>query len=247
MTDQNPMRLFCFPPAGGFGSLINKWEAHLPAGIQLVPVCLPGQGKRYRERPIASLSPLIDSLLRWIQPQLPSEYAFFGHSMGGLVCLELARNLIARGVHGPSGLFVSGCEAPDLFDIQPKIHNLPAEQFITRLRQLNGVPPLVLENPELMELLLPSLRADFTVCETYKFEPGPPLSCSITAFGGDCDPEVTTEGLRAWRRHTTGSFNWHMYPGDHFYLIHHWPSVAAVIGDRLAACPAWVKPCTAEA
>jgi medium-chain acyl-[acyl-carrier-protein] hydrolase len=89
---------------------------------------------------------------------------------------------------------------------------------MAKLRELNGTPEEVLENDELMQLLLPVLRADFALCETYVYRPEPPLDCPITAFGGLRDASVRREHLEAWREQTTSSFLLHMFPGDHFFL-----------------------------
>lgn len=115
-------------------------------------------------------------------------------------------------------LFVSGRSAPHLVDSEPPIYNLPEAEFVTRLRSLNGMSSEVVENSELMALLVPILRADFAVCETYVYQAGLPLPCPITALGGLADPYVDRTGLSAWREHTSGTFTLRMFPGDHFYL-----------------------------
>ncbi len=86
------------------------------------------------------------------------------------------------------------------------------------LRRLNGTPPEVLENAELRRLVEPTLRADFAIDETYLHTNEAPLTCPISAFGGISDREVSGEMLAAWRRHTEGSFELRMMPGDHFFI-----------------------------
>jgi medium-chain acyl-[acyl-carrier-protein] hydrolase len=138
--------------------------------------------------------------------------------MGALIGFELARQL--RRQHGlsPVHLFVSGRKAPQLPFPDPPIHALPEPQFIAELQRFNGTPKKVLEHPELMQLLIPTLRADFAVCENYTYTSGAPIDCSISAFGGLQDHEVSREQLEAWRDQSRASFSLYMFPGDHFFL-----------------------------
>ena len=68
-------------------------------------------------------------------------------------------------------------------------------------------------------MLLPALRADFTVCETYEYVPDGPLECSISVFGGIDDAEVSRDDIAAWRHQTSGALTLNMFPGGHFYLL----------------------------
>jgi medium-chain acyl-[acyl-carrier-protein] hydrolase len=138
--------------------------------------------------------------------------------MGALIGFELARALRAAGEPGPVHLIVSGFRAPHLPDRHPAVHELPDDELVARLRRLGGTPPEVLREPELLELMLPLLRADLGICETYRYEAGEPLDCSLTAFGGVEDREVNREELSAWESHGRGPFALHMFPGGHFFL-----------------------------
>jgi medium-chain acyl-[acyl-carrier-protein] hydrolase len=113
---------------------------------------------------------------------------------------------------------VSGCRAPQIPAPRPPIHALPEPAFLDELRRLNGTPETVLENAELMQLLLPVLRADFALLETYVYTPKPPLDYPISAFGGLQDREVSCDELEAWREQTSAAFSLQMLPGDHFFL-----------------------------
>ena len=213
------MRLLCFPYAGGGASIYRTWPSSLPPEIEVLPVQLPGREARIREPAFTSLPPLIDGLLPALgRGLLDGPVAFFGHSMGALVAYELARALRDAGSPRPLHLFVSARRAPDLPARTAPIHALPEPEFRQRLRELNGTPEAVLEHPELMELLGPTLRADFTLIETYEPTSAPPLDCPITAFGGVDDPDVSEEEMAAWRRFTTAAFQLRMLPGDHFFL-----------------------------
>jgi len=212
------LRLFCFPYAGGGAATYNAWHAGLPAEIEVVAVQPPGRAGRSRERPFDRLGPLVEALAAAVLPHLDRPYAFFGHSMGALIAFELTRHL--RRAHGtqPARLFVSGRRAPHLPRTKKPMHDLPEQEFMSELRGLNGTPEEVLAHPELMEMMLPLLRADFAVVETYEFAPEAPLECPVRAYGGLRDREVSREQLEGWREHTSADFGVRMLPGDHFYL-----------------------------
>jgi medium-chain acyl-[acyl-carrier-protein] hydrolase len=215
------LRLFCFPFAGGIG-VYNSWFDELPADVrsktELCSILFPGHEANYGGALISSLAPLIDLLCPAIAPYQDIPFAFFGHSMGALVSFELARQLRRQDVPGPVHMIVSGHRAPQLPDLHQAIHELPAPEFWRQLRELSGTPEAVLQNPELMELLLPVLRADFAVCERYQYADEDPLDCSITVFGGNNDARVSHPELCAWQTQTRNAFCVRMFPGGHFFV-----------------------------
>jgi medium-chain acyl-[acyl-carrier-protein] hydrolase len=227
---QARMRLFCFPYAGGGALIYRTWHESLPPNVELCAVQLPGRGNRLRESPFTNMPQLVEAVAAGILPYLDKPFAFFGHSMGALIGFELAHRL--RSEHGlePSIMFVSGRRAPQTPETDRITYNLPEDEFIEELRRLNGTPREVFEHPELMQLMIPLLRADFEVCQTYAYSPKPPLKCAIAAFGGLQDFEVTRSYLEGWRDHTSTSFSLSMLPGDHFFLH----SYAATLLQRLS-------------
>lgn len=212
------LRLFCFPFGGGGASFYRSWPDGLPTDVEFCAVQLPGRENRLREPPFTQLSILIETLIRFLEPYLDIPFAFFGHSMGALIGFELARELRKQNSTGLIYLFVSGRRAPQIADPDPPKHNLPKSEFIDELRHYNGTPELVLQEPELMEIFLPLLRADFSILETYVYKNGDPIDCPITAFGGRQDSKVSHEDLAAWREQTCHEYRLKMFPGDHFYL-----------------------------
>lgn len=215
---QAKLRLFCFPYAGSGALSFRTWSDSLPLTVEVCPIELPGRGSRLRESPFSQLYPLIQELVRALHPYLDKPFAFFGHSLGGLVSFELAHQVRRDYGLNPVHLFVSACRAPQIPALRPPIHALPEPAFLDELRRLNGTPKTVMENAELMQLLLPTLRADFAVLETYVYTPKPLLDCPISGFGGLQDREVSCDELEAWREQTTAAFSLQMLPGDHFFL-----------------------------
>jgi medium-chain acyl-[acyl-carrier-protein] hydrolase len=210
-------RLFCFHYAGSGGSIFRPWAKLLPEEIDLVAVQLPGRENRLDEPLLHSMehvtTPLADALL----PLLDKPFAFFGHSTGAAICFDLARVLRQRGLPQPRLLIASAQNAPQ---VKPPVirHVLSDPEFIEILRNCNGTPDVVLRNPALLELLLPRIRADGALYETYNYEEQAPLDCRIVVFHGDEDSMVDNVGLEEWKGETQHSFHRYSFPGGHFFL-----------------------------
>ena len=171
------------------------------------------------EVPFTRMPPLISSLARALYPYLQAKpYAFFGHSMGSLVSFELARYLRKKHYAGPVQLLVAAHRAPQIPWPNPPVHALPDKEFIEELHRLNGTPVEILQNAEMLEIALPMLRADFAVCETYRYVPEDPLACPIFAGGGLDDDEISPDDLAAWHEQARSSFTLRMFPGNHFFI-----------------------------
>lgn len=227
------LRLFCFPYAGGAASLYRTWGDRLPSYVEVCAIQLPGRGARMAEAPMKSLPDILREMSRSIRPDLDLPFAFFGHSMGAMLGIELARLLRREAGVEPAHLFVSGCRAPQLRDTGRQTFNLPEPEFVEELRRLGGTPAEVLEHPELLGMLLPLLRADFEVCQTYRYTSDLPLACPITAFGGSEDKTGRAE-LEAWREQTTASFDMRIFPGDHFFLHGAESKILEMIAHKLS-------------
>jgi medium-chain acyl-[acyl-carrier-protein] hydrolase len=216
---QARIRLFCFPYAGGGALIYRSWADDMPAEIEVCPVQLPGRERRLREPSFTHIDPLIDALVPALEPYFDMPFAFFGHSMGATIGYELAQRLASEGKTLPQHLVTSARRAPQLPPEDEKIYYaLPADEFKERIREIQGTPEEVLDNEELMDLMLPLLRADFELVDTYPPSTAPPLDCPITAFGGLKDHEVPREELEAWGEVTSRRFRLRMFPGDHFFL-----------------------------
>jgi len=212
------LRLFCFSYAGGSEHVFRTWGKVFPPSVELCPILLPGHGVRMNEPLHKALEPLAESLTTALLPYLDKPFAFFGHSMGALLSYSVACKFRNRDAALPKHLFTSAYRAPHLFPRRKPMHELPDTEFIKALRDFGGTPMEVVQDAELMAMLVPILRADFSVCDTYQYEPAEPLPVPITAIGGLDDNNVHRSDLDAWAEHTTQSFTLHMLPGDHFYL-----------------------------
>jgi medium-chain acyl-[acyl-carrier-protein] hydrolase len=213
------MRLFLFPYAGSGPAAFWKWSAGFPNHIETWIAHYPGRGSRHNEAPIKKLSALVEGICQAVQPFLNKPFAFFGHSLGGLLAFELTRSLHQNNLPQPNLLFVSACGAPHMPDPNPPIHALPDPEFVEALRDLNGIPEEIASHPELLEILVPTIRADFEAAENYQYNSCKhPLICPIVVFGGSNDPRVSRERVEGWASQTSSRFKSIYFPGDHFYL-----------------------------
>ncbi|XYI02621.1 thioesterase II family protein [Sorangium sp. So ce1128] len=225
------VRLLCFPYAGGNANLFRTWPDDLQASTEVWAVHLPGRGARFGEPAFTRMAPLLDALEEVMVQSLDTPYALFGHSMGGLVAFELTRRLRRRGAALPVHLFISGREAPEVPDVA--IHALPDDEFIAALSHYGGMPANVLREPELMKVLLPVLRADFAVFETWKHVKEEPLDLPISVFGGLDDAMLPLPHIDGWCAQTRGKFAVHLFPGDHFFLQTVQPTLLSVVAQAL--------------
>lgn len=233
-NDKARIRLFCFPYAGGGAYIFRGWPKGLPPTVEVCSIQPPGRQNRLKEAPLTCLLTLVEKAARAIRVYLDKPFAFFGHSMGALVGFELARYLRREGGIEPMQLFVSGRAAPQVPSARLPIYNLPTPEFTEKLRELNGTPEDVFAHPDLMQLVLPILRADFQMIETYTYTAEAPLSCPIAAFGGLRDYEVSREHLEAWREQTTAGFTLRMFDGDHFFIQQAEPLLLRALSQELS-------------
>ena len=211
------LRLFCFPFAGGSAGTFVGWPAALPGDVELWAAQLPGRATRIGDPAIGDMTLLLDHLEAAMAPALDRPFALFGHSMGAIIIFELVRRLRRQGRRLPSGLIAAGRRAPQLPPEEP-IHHLGDRQFLDEIHRMGGTPDGVLHEPELVELVLPPLRADFRAIERWTYAPEPPLPVPLFALGGEQDLEVSRAQLEAWRAQTSHAFTAVYFPGGHFFL-----------------------------
>jgi medium-chain acyl-[acyl-carrier-protein] hydrolase len=163
------------------------------------------------------MGPLIEALLSELQPYLDLPCAFFGYSMGALIAFEMARALRAHHDLTPLHLFLAARRGPRL-PSSSFTTGLGDREFIKELERIGGVPKQILESPDMLELILPTIRADFALCESYSYSRGPLLDCPLTILGGKEDPDVSYRALATWAEETTSRCTVKMLNGDHFFM-----------------------------
>ena len=229
------VRLFCFPYAGSGGSQYMPWARQLGPGVEVCAVQLPGRENRLRETPHTRFPALMDETFAALRPHLDMPFVLFGHSMGALVAFELARRLRTEGAPMPARLLISGHRAPQLPNRRPPLAHLSDAALIAEVRaRYDGVSEEVLRHPDLMALLLPGLRADLALVEGYVCRPDEPLSCPISAYGGEDDPIVSEAELQAWRTQTSAEFTTRRFSGTHFFIRSARAELLAAVSSELA-------------
>ena len=232
-SGSEPLRLFCFPPAGAGAFFYAAWKADLAGVARVCPVCPPGRETRVAEPPIDTMDEMVDALAREIRHYLDKPFVFFGHSMGAGVAFELCRRLRDEGLPLPEGLHVSGARSP-VFRLNHVPMPDPARaELVAELRRLDGFPQETLADSGLLESLLPLLEADTRLYRRYVYSGGAPLPIPIHAYAGDADPNTQGDAMERWRELTTGPFTLNVFPGGHFYLNDARQKLLATLRDRL--------------
>lgn len=232
------LRLFAFPHAGGNHTAFRDWPAGLPDDVEVVSYALPGRVPRRKEPPYERLADLADDLVAMVaRHDDGAPFVFFGHSFGALVAFEVCRRLVGRGGRYPGLLAVSAHRAPHLPPDRPA-HLLPREGILDRVRSWGLIPEEFLRDEELLDLVLPPLRADLRLDEGYTRPPGGPLPVPGVIYGGSHDRTVTPGELRAWRDHFADDPHVETFPGGHFYTVDSRQALLASltrVSDRLRA------------
>ncbi|WP_217143046.1 thioesterase II family protein [Streptomyces sp. AC627_RSS907] len=224
--------LVCFPHAGGSASFFYPVSDALQSTVEVVAIQYPGRQDRRQERPLTSIAELADESFAALRPLMDRPLAFFGHSMGATLAFEVAVRMKREQLGAPLTLFASGRRAPSRHRDET-VHRLDDDGIVAELKKLSGTDARILGDLELLRMILPAVRGDYTAAETYRYRPGPVLDCPIVALVGDSDPKVTLDEASAWADHTTGGFELSAFPGGHFYLADHQREVINLISDEL--------------
>ncbi|UQA92488.1 thioesterase II family protein [Streptomyces halobius] len=224
-------RLICFPHAGGAASFFSRWARGLPADVEVLAVNYPGREDRINEPCIDDMDRMAEAVTRQLAPLLDDGFTFFGHSMGAKIAFEVALRLEKEYGREPAALFLSGSEAPGHGERDSAGDD--DASLIEYIATLGHGNTEVYDNPQLRELLLPSLRSDFRLVERYDPPRGRSTPTPLTVYIGDRDPDVSVEDAESWRSATTGGFALKTFPGGHFYLVDAEAALLTELSQRL--------------
>lgn len=213
------LKLFCLPHAGGSAAAYSGWGRVLDPRIAVIPIELPGRGRRLREPLHTSATGLVDQLFSELQEELQAgPFAIFGHSMGGMLAFQLTHEILDRGLTPPVRLFLSAVRPPRSSS-RTVLHMGSDSELLDALGRLNGAPKDVVADQELMKFMLPVVRADLQLAETWSFDPGDTLQIPVSLFGGLTDPIAPPFEIENWRPYFASEIERRTFQGDHFYLI----------------------------
>lgn len=221
----------CFPHAGGSANHYRPLSEALPESVELFAVQYPGRQDRLREPVIGDVVAVAELVAPLVAGLDGRPLALFGHSMGASVAFEVARRLERDG-KAPVALFVSARRPPSRAAAR-RNHLLSDPDLVTAVKALGGPGSLLLDDPEFAALALPAIRGDFRAAETYRREHDASVNCPVLALVGDSDTEADATLASGWRDHTTATFTLHEFPGGHFYLDHHLPTIATLLTTHL--------------
>lgn len=222
----------CFSHAGGSASYFFPFSEQLPDDVEVLAVQYPGRHDRYREAPFESIEDFVDPIASALLPYLEHQVAFFGHSLGALVGFEVARRLEEQG-HTLTTFFASGRRAPSTWrDERPE--TLTDEEFITEIQKLNGTNAHAFADEDLVRMVLPTLRSDYTAAANYRVTSDKTLNTPVVAVVGDDDPKCTVAEAEAWSLHAKNGFELTVFPGGHFYLENHRQDVAKMLAGAFS-------------
>ena len=223
-------RLFCFPYAGGNAGIYKDWVQHFEE-TEIVAIQLPGRSNRFSEACIDNLASCVEEILHSVKHLLDKPFAFFGHSLGAIIAYELLRKIPERQYTNCLQLFVSGRIAPDLVSPNPKISHLPNDQFKKVLKQYEGTDIELLKNDDLMDVLIPMLRSDFKMIETYHHQHKSPLKTPITTLSGKDDLFVDFDAVSEWQRFSGKPLTHHSFDGNHFFVDKNRAEIAQLVSN----------------
>ncbi|MFE2546309.1 thioesterase II family protein [Actinacidiphila glaucinigra] len=228
------VRLVCLPHAGGSASFYFPMSQALAPASDVLSVQYPGRQDRRDEPGITDMATYADALTRELLPWIDRPLAFFGHSMGAVLAFEVTRRLEREHGVTPLRIFASGRRAPSSHRHET-VHLRDDDGVVAEMRELSGTDSRILGDEEILRMVLPAIRSDYTAIENYRATPGDRVSTPITVLTGDADPRTTREEAQAWAQHTTGEFEIHCFAGGHFFLANHQEAIMKLVSEGLTS------------
>jgi medium-chain acyl-[acyl-carrier-protein] hydrolase len=214
------LRLFCFGHAGSAATFFAEWWRQLPADIEVCPVQLPGRWSRWREEPLRDAATVAKTLIRELRGQFAAKpFAFYGHSLGGLLAYETTVRLREQSYPLPRALLVSGRRPPDAPLYREPLHNLSESALISGLAtHYEALDPRLLSDLETKQIVLKVLRADLAMFETYRAPAVAPLDLPVLVFSASNDKSAPPGEMLDWHRFSSHRIQHFTLDGDHFFV-----------------------------
>lgn len=210
------IQVFCFYFAGGSSSVFKQWVG-ASKEIAFIPVELPGRGMRIGEPGMERIEEVVGDIIPMIYEVARPPFSFFGHSMGAMIAFQTAWQLHSHHMLIPEMLIVAGRHAPHRPDPSRLNSKMNDDELINELKRLNGTPGEILDNPEMIRFLIPIIRSDLKLHESFKYT-GQTLQIPIYAHCGHLDYEADKKIMGYWKEVTDGPFQIEEFQGDHFFV-----------------------------
>lgn len=223
------VRLFCFHHSGGGASGYYPWAAHLSPYIEMIAIQLPGRENRFTEPLNNNLKYIISELSKNFSIYKDKPFFVFGHSLGALMSFEFVKSIQQLYSVFPRHMIISGTKAPHLPFRMKHLSQLDDNILKEELKIYNGIDEHILNNNELMNLFLPIIKSDFSICENYNFSASKPFPYDILALSGTEDQTVSQKEILAWGKYTEGKFKHISFPGKHFFIKDHQKKILEII------------------
>ncbi|MBL1087597.1 thioesterase [Streptomyces actinomycinicus] len=227
-------RLVVLPHAGGSASFYHAWGGAFGEGTEVLVTRYPGRHDRLADPCVDSMDALADHVTAALLPSADVPVTLFGHSMGASLAYEVALRLQREHGVRPAALHVSSRKAPHRLTPR-RLHEQGDEALVAELQRLGGTDTRLLDDPDLRELVLPAIRADFTVVGTYGPRDPAPVDCPVHAYVGDGDPSMSAHDMASWADVTPREFQLRVFPGGHFYLVDQHEALTRAIKEQLTA------------
>jgi surfactin synthase thioesterase subunit len=216
------VRLFLFPHAGAGAIVYRDWNDLLPADIAPQAITLPGRHHRRKEETYLDWEPLLDALYDAVLDEIDHRpFALFGHCLGAQLAYRLAVRLDEDGIDGPLLLGVSGWAPEGFFAPTEEQVHMPESEMVEWIKELGSFPAAVYDNPEILALVIPALRADLSISGQYR-DDGASVSCPLVSYGGKSDPlREKSDAMISWVSRSPQYLGHSEFPGGHFYIDNH--------------------------
>lgn len=232
MLKTEPIHLICLPFAGGNINSYKGFQKHFSNQYTIITIELPGRGTRIKETLLTDINEIANDVFSQVYKYLHKPYAIYGHSMGALVGYELCKKIQNENLALPLHLFVSGKSGPSAHLNYEKLHRLPTQEFWIEIKEMGGVPQVILNEPELMNYFEPILKADLKAVEEYSYGNTAMFTFPITAFIGN-EENISDENANLWQKETLHPLNFYKFKGNHFFIFNHYPQLAEVIMSKI--------------
>ena len=230
---QAAVRLFCFPFGGGGASIFHNWSDAMGEHIEVRALQLPGRETRFREPRETDFNNLIKDIVTALNAYQDKPFAMFGYSLGSLLAFEVCRELRRQNMKTPLHLFIAALSAPQLPPPHPPISSLQDQEFVQKVEYYYQPQGEAWNNLELRNLLLPVLKDDIALYESYVYREEPPLMCPIDVFAGDRDRATPVESTQYWSHQTSNRMEHHVFDGGHFFIDNAVREIQSLVSNSL--------------